>query len=469
MRKLLSKASHYLVAVMVFASFISILSPKVDTAQAACDTAFYESNDITWYNPCEVVRCSGAGSVTKLVGEDNRQKIYNFWIAQKMTPEQAAGITGSMQSEGGFSPFRQEISQTWPAGGYGIAQFTGGQRTAVTAYLKKDTAVKPLFEKYYSNEYGGAVNEEKKFIPTGVPVDVNDKFLLGELNYLATYISGFVPSTISTRVEKIKADYDQSVNKGQKLMAYLKTLKTPGDAAIAWTYLYEYPADIKATSAQRAGNADAVFKKYKTGAEDSQSCSTIGSGGLNYEQGVTFMTNYFNGKDKYFKSLNSGFGNFWSTKYTDQCTTFVAYFVSRFVMAAPSIPNGGDVVGRLTGTYPKSFKKVDKKNIQPYTVFSGTNAGAGHTGVILGILDDGSIVVGEGNATMSGSGIIKQKSMGVKNDRGKGLVAVEHWKSIDAWEKAMKQYYGSILYATPTDISATSEKMTKFMSSIGGN
>jgi len=469
MKKLFPRLRYYLVAVMVLASFVSILNPKNESAQAACDTQFYSSNDIVFYNPCEVVSCSDVGSVTKLTGKDNREKIYNFWIAQKMTPEQSAGITGSMQSEGGFSPFRQEISQTWPAGGYGIAQFTGGQRAAVTSYLKKDTNVKPIFDKYYDNSYGGAVSEASKFMPAGVTVEVNDAFLLGELNYLATYISGFAPSTISLRVDRIKSDYGQSVPKGQKLMEYLKSLKTQSDAAIAWTYLYEYPADIKATAAERANNAETIFKKYNANPSEAGNCSTVGAGGLNYEQGVAFMTNYFNGKDAYFKGLKSGFGNFWSTTYTDQCTTFVAYFVSRFVMAAPSIPNGGDVVDRLTGTYSKSFKKVDKKNIQPYTVFSGTNGGAGHTGVILGILDDGSIVVGEGNATMSGSGIIKQKSMGKKNDRGKGLVAVEHWKSIDAWEKAMKQYYGSILYATPTDISATSEKMTKFMSTIGGN
>jgi len=471
MRKLFLKVPYYLVAVMVFASFVSILGPKVDTAQAACDTQFYESNDIAFYNPCEVSSCSDAGSVTKLVGKDNRQKIYNFWIAQKMTPEQSAGITGSMQVEGGFSPFRQEIGKEWPTFGYGIAQFTNGQRTAVTNFLKKDSGTKSLFEKYYSSEYSGDISEADGFIPKGVPVDVNDKFLLAELNYLATYISGFSPSTISLRVNGIKADYAQSVTKGQKLMEYLKTLKTPSEAAIAWTYLYEYPGDIKATAADRATKGEAIFKKYAGGSEADAPCSSaIGAGGLNYEQGLAFMTDYFNNKSAYFKKMG-GWGNYWGVVNTDQCTTFVSYFVSRFTSVKnPSIPNGKDVTNRLNSTYSGAFKSVAKKDVQPYTVFSGVGGQYGHTGVILGVLDDGSIIVGEANARMSGAGMVKQKYLGKKPDPGgKGLVAIEQWKSIDAWEKAMKAYYGEIRYATPKDISTVSKNIEQRMQQIGGN
>lgn len=472
MKEILKKSLSLLsILVLVLATvpFTAVADTyAVGTTAKKCDFDFYARNDVLFYNPCAVT-CGNTtdGSslnITALSGADNREKIYNFWLAQGYSAEQSAGITGSIQHESGFSPFRQETTKTWPEGGYGIAQFTGGQRTAVTKHLKEKMG--STFDTYYVNSHGGGVTEANKFVPTSVPADVNDLFLLNELGYLASYISSFVPSTISARVDGIKSDYSQTVPAGKKLGEYLKTLTTATDAAIAWTYLYEYPGGIKATAATRGVSAETILTKYKSTDASSSSDCGVGAGGLTYAQGVAFMTDYFNGKGSYFASLGNSFGKKYINNWPDQCTTFVAYFTARFMNTQYALPNGKKVANGLASNYSKVFKTITKENVQPYTVFSAVNKGAGHTGIILGVLDDGSIVVGEGNAVMSGAGMIAQKRMGVKEDNGKGLVSVAHWESLDAWEKAMKRFFSSVEYATPVDISAVSDSVSKHMNTL---
>lgn len=75
----------------------------------------------------------GTGSAT-LVGNDNAERIWNFLVgndgnleeADRLTPEQAAGVMGNLKAESQFDPGVEEISG---GGGYGIAQWTGGRRT----------------------------------------------------------------------------------------------------------------------------------------------------------------------------------------------------------------------------------------------------------------------------------------------------------------------------------------------------
>ncbi len=240
---------------------------------------FYSANDIYFTDPCATACTSTAQTVAQLSGSDNEQKIYNFWVSQGLSPAQAAGITGSLQSESGFSPFRQQVDpttgqlMTWPTGGYGIAQFTGGQRVQATAALSAD--LKDVFTQYYLPTYGNGVTAATGFVPAGIPVTVNDQFLLSELNYLSGYIASFAPSTISERTSRLATDYNITIPTGQKLLDFLKTLTSAGDAAKAWTYLYEYPGNIAATAAARATNADAVLAKYSGGVTGCVSGSSI--------------------------------------------------------------------------------------------------------------------------------------------------------------------------------------------------
>ena len=199
--------------------------------------------------------CISSGEA-QLRGDTNQEKIYNFWIQNEFSPAQAAGITASIQHESGYSPFRQEMSASWPGGGYGIAQFTGGQRQAVTEYMSSKLGDE--FTLYYKNQYGGAVSASNGFMPEGMDENVNDKFLSSQLQYLLEYTSSFKPSSIRLRTSGFEAMTGVSVPRDATLAEFLRTIPSSEDTAIAWTFLYEFPGNINATARARANTATEV-------------------------------------------------------------------------------------------------------------------------------------------------------------------------------------------------------------------
>ena len=298
-----TKFQSFFIKVCVFLFVIGTIpmSALTQTASAVtdqkpeCDTGFFSSNDVLFYNPC-ATSCGassssgGAGTVSVLKGDNNAAKIYNFWVDAGLSSQQAAGVTGSIQHESGFSPFRQEMSQSWPNGGWGIAQFTfdPGQRGSATAYVRNAIGDE-LFNQYYKPDYGGGATESSGFVPAGVPVDVNDKFLLAELNYLLDHIKDLNPNSI--RRDSYKRDFNKTFDSGMKLYDHLKTLEQAGDAAIAWTYLYEYPADIKNTATGRAASAADILSLYSSGV--SSSCGGgLTAGGMTLDKAEQFMNIY---------------------------------------------------------------------------------------------------------------------------------------------------------------------------------
>lgn len=379
---------------------VLITSP---TYAEVCTNAIDPSaNDILFFDKCEVNVCggsSGLATIAGLRGANNGEKIYNYWIDAGFVNEQAAGITGSMKHEGGFSPFRQENGKTWPSGGWGIAQFTWdpGQRGNAVAFVRAEVGDE-LFNTYYVPTYGGAVLESNGFVPTGVPQDVNDKFLLAELNYLQQTIKTLVPN--DTRWSWYNRDWGVTKADGVFLFDYLKTVTTAGDAAKAWTYLYEAPGDIKATSTVRATSAEQILNLY-AGAEGSSSCGGISSGGMTFEEAKAFMEVYKqidNGDPNGDKQYLEG-----STCHllTDNCVKFSSYFVNKYTTLNYDGGNGGLVLNKLvaanpqvqTGTVPKPYALF---SIREGRTICSDGKPCGHTGIILGVDEaNNKIYVGE--------------------------------------------------------------------------
>jgi len=397
---------------LAVASVISISTATVYAADESnsgtdCDEQFYAANDILFYNPCATTCSAGSGVgsssiIPKVRGKNNAEKIFNFWVDAGLSAQQAAGITGSMKHEGGFSPFRQEMSQPWPGGGWGIAQFTHdpGQRGTAKKYVS-DAIGAELFNQYYRNEYGGGVVESNGFIPQGVPVEVNDKFLLAQLNYLLTYIKDFKPSSISARVNGVKNDYGQNVPNGATLFDYLHSLVQAPDAAIAWTYLYEYPGDIKATAQVRANSAADILELYANGISSSCGGGLV-AGGMNLEQAKKFMEDYKNNpsNEKYI----GGAGRDCAGGPLSNCVSFSVYFINKYTnikgfdTGAPG--NGSTVAANVISRNPDIGNGHSPR---PYAIFSTPsgsqmcgNVKCGHTGVILGVdTANSKVIVGE--------------------------------------------------------------------------
>lgn len=413
MKAFFRKFGLYALAVtLAFSLFPQTSSYAADlyTDTAKCDLEFFESNDVLYYNPCADFCSSettavGSG-ITRVTGANNAEKIYNYWTEAGFSPKVAAGVTGSMKHEGGFSPFRQEMSQTWPAGGWGIAQFTWdpGQRGMAKAYVANAIG-QELFDQYYKNEYGGPVMESQGFIPNGVPVDVNDKFLLAQLNYLNEHIKGLKPNNI--RRDGYARDFAKTVDASTSLFDYLKTLQSAGDAAVAWTYLYEWPGDIKNTSLERAASADQLATLFSGGGKEAGVCGGgLTEGGMNLEQAKDFMATYKkidqgdpNGDRKYLTGA--------CNTLTDNCVTFASYFVSKYTSLKFGSNNGAMVVNSTLAVNPGLDQGTEPR---PYALF-GTKKGStlcdwdgdgtreapcGHTGIVLGVdKSKGVVVVGE--------------------------------------------------------------------------
>ncbi len=80
---------------------------------------------------------TGSGSLPILVGNDNIQQAYNFFVSQGgLSPVQAAGILGNLLQESG-GKLNPTAGTLTPNVGYGIAQWTTADRqAALVAYAK---------------------------------------------------------------------------------------------------------------------------------------------------------------------------------------------------------------------------------------------------------------------------------------------------------------------------------------------
>jgi len=252
-----------LIAAVLMFSFSTSVSAAEDTKKT-CDYDFYSLNDILFYDPCDNTCSTAAGTVSTLTGADNREKIFNYLKAKGLTPEQAAGVTGNIQNESGFSPSRQETSQSFPNGGWGLVQWTFGRRSdaspekGVVAYL--NSKIPEVMATYYSNAYGGGVSEAGGFVPTGMPVDANDKLLLNELDFLYKESTSRVISSSRT------VSHTEGTTIGDNEWESLKKQTSIEKASNLWVYNFEIPGNIDSTAAERVKSGQAVFDKYSSGA-----------------------------------------------------------------------------------------------------------------------------------------------------------------------------------------------------------
>lgn len=244
----------------------------------AKDEQFYSDNIPPFYDP-DAVDCSATSSTT-LSGKDNREKIYNFLIQNGLNGKQASGVLGNLQAESGFSPLRHEDSAgSFERGGYGIAQWTGGRRTALIAYI--DSKAPELKDTYYRDGFGGAVTEEDGFVPRDrstneiIPVADNDKFLMLELEFL-------MDETKGRRITSSTASVS-SATAGDNEWEAIKKASSVKEAAYIWVYNFEIPANIAQTAAARADFGTTIYSLLNGSSSDESSssssiCSSTSSG-----------------------------------------------------------------------------------------------------------------------------------------------------------------------------------------------
>lgn len=103
-----------------------------------------------YFNVEETIFPCNTGGLN-LVGSENAEKIWNFFIGRGLTPPQVAGIMGNLQAESGLNPRRIQSTPT-PSGdrdapirgkGFGLAQWTFADRQIPLEQLAQSKGVVP--------------------------------------------------------------------------------------------------------------------------------------------------------------------------------------------------------------------------------------------------------------------------------------------------------------------------------------
>lgn len=248
-----------------FALLLAITLVAIHPTLAAAvdvDYNFYANNDVIIYDPNATDPCFTTSAGTKVRGNDNVAKMWNYFIDKGLSNEQAAGILGNIQQESGFSPFRQEDSQGWPGGGYGIVQWTGSRRTEIVGKMR--TGLPEVFPTYYSANFGKATSEKNGYVPEGVDIGVNDNFLSFELDYLHQ----------ESTTRKVRDGYGPS---GATEWEAIKAAKTVREASDVWLYSFERPGDqSESHAAKRAGFGEKILEKMKSQSTGQTAAPTAG-------------------------------------------------------------------------------------------------------------------------------------------------------------------------------------------------
>lgn len=104
-------------------------------AKADFNAKFFNSNNITYYDAGDDCGTSGSGGgTTNLEGNDNAEKIWNFFKSKGWSDEQVAGVMGSLWGESNH--FQPDLNEEGNGIGYGIAQWSFGRRTNLENYAK---------------------------------------------------------------------------------------------------------------------------------------------------------------------------------------------------------------------------------------------------------------------------------------------------------------------------------------------
>ncbi len=263
------------IALSLFATIVVAALTVSAPVEAVND--FFANNDIFFYNQNDTttIDCgdSSGVSVSSLVGTNNREKIWNYLIANGLSAVQAAGLMGNIQAESSYSPTRHEggIASEFSNGGWGIVQWTnyrnepGGRRDIAVSKFREANA--SVLDKYYNANYGTAEKlDQNGYVPIDyssgelMPIADNDALLLIELNYMLQEAQ----NTKVQRLDKMPANISTSVIKGKTEWEAIKMQTSVKNASDIWLWSYEYPANISEASATRAGFGDAIYAAYST-------------------------------------------------------------------------------------------------------------------------------------------------------------------------------------------------------------
>lgn len=264
---------------LILIAIVTVVSQPMELM--ALGNPFYSQNNIDFYD--ESAQTCIAGRVN-LWGSDNRQKVYNFLIDKGLSPEQAVGVVANIYHESGYSPTRQETTEPFPEGGFGLAQWTFDRRDALEDYLAR--VVPDIYTQYYSNDYGGSILKEDGYVPRHrvtkelMPLEDNDALLEAELNFL-------YEETTTRTIRPTTTKYT-SASRGENEWEALRSATSVEDATKIWLYNFEIPANISQAAITRSAEARQMLPELKNSyslSSLSDTGSSVGRGCVDTQSG----------------------------------------------------------------------------------------------------------------------------------------------------------------------------------------
>jgi hypothetical protein len=415
-----------------------------------CDYNFYEDNEIPSYDPCDTCSVSDSKPLTgpapsSLTGSTNQEKAWNYFTERGLTPVAAAGAMGNIEHESRFSAAAEEAGD----GGLGIIQWTGSRRT----------------------------NLEAAAAAANVNLTLNDPALLFQLNYLWDGEYNALTWQEQVNAETTVEGNTAVASYNSAFSSQRTETQTGNGSTMVFHALVERSNDVP-TEANRSdgvgvltGRIDKakIFLEQFNG-NNGTGCS-VGAGGLTFDQSVTLAKKLGDNWDTIFcdaGAIKGGFYCGWTEGYCTAGAAWLAVTTAPDPGAVPGIPNGVDVANRIISFNPDVYVAAnpDGSNLQPFSIWSlgdGSSGGQpGHTGLIVGIGTDGSIVTLETNWGGNLPGATNSFSYS-----GGQRIAAYQYPTFEAFKTSHPGYvYNNT--ATPKD-SATAALMGEKISAYMGN
>ncbi len=223
-------------------------------------TTAYGTASLTASKPTSIDAITKTSSKDTNATTTNAQITYQYFVGKGLTPYQAVGILGNLAGE---SHFRADNASEygyngWPAGGYGISQWTGYQPPSVSA---------PVHRRYYLVQ---------SMITAGIGSWYRQDWDAGK--------TGLTPPDKAGTLLGFELDYMWwELNGGYKgMLADMKKAPTYQEATRIFYNVYESPASTDTSLPGRTAAAQHWLQKFSglsglTGVA-SGACSTSGTG-----------------------------------------------------------------------------------------------------------------------------------------------------------------------------------------------
>lgn len=384
----------------------------------------FASNDIFFYDPegnCGGSSVGGNGVVTMLPGNNNKEKIWNWFASAGIAgvsdnASVIAGIIGNLQTESGFNPFvlnsskcrglyqacnNSEPTSSSSAGGRawkldqafkkaGLDHLWGSSLSSVTTE-ENDTAIDVTLTELTTGDDGSF----RSFVShlssvANTPDAYADLFLV--LVERAVYYDGcgsgcqelVDPGAIALSNKK---PYQGAVGRRNHAIEAFKELSGyQGDGSIT-----RIQSDVRSVACS----------------SDDYAPGMLIAGGMTLAEAREFMQSYRNISPRSYEDPGGSILNQWSINNLkphsqggdclsdlENCVAFTQYFICQHAGVCMGLPNGGKVVDTLLAS-GKGFTNGGHTP-RAYAVFSRQGGKYGHTGVILGVdVERGKVVIGE--------------------------------------------------------------------------